>query len=131
MKLVWLMLAAFVVCVLTLAVGAEDKKSDKSSSEHADYAKLIVGTWECTKSPKGVRPPVGAVLELDKDRGYTLTIRDRGTEVEGGTYVVNGGKLLFPLSAKDTVTIKKLNDTELVVENLDGDTIEWKRKKGS
>jgi len=123
MKVVCGMLAGVVVCAMTVAVAADEKKSDN--------AQLVVGTWECAKSGKA-KVPVGAVLEVGKDGKYKLSYDEKGSKVtDEGTYKVDGDKVVFGDKNKDTVTIKKLSETELVVVNQDGDTIEWKRKKGS
>jgi uncharacterized protein (TIGR03066 family) len=116
--------AAMIVCVLALAVRADDKK--------ADNAKLLVGKWEVVKCD-GDALPVGAIVEMTKDGKLKLTEKKDDKESHEGTYKVDGDKIMVVLKVNDdeikhTVDIKKLTETELVTEH-DGKTIEFKRKK--
>jgi uncharacterized protein (TIGR03066 family) len=119
-----LMVAAVAAVAVALAAGvrAEDKEEKK------DNAKLLVGSWEVTKSfDKG--PPVGATAEFTKDGKVTLEAKDVQRE---GTYKVDGDKLTLVMKDRDGKTIlsiKKISDKELVVEDDDKKSVELKRKK--
>ena len=95
-----------------------------------DNAKKLVGVWEFAgkKGPKGT-------IEFTKDGNIKmkLALGDKDFEV-GGTYKLNkdvinmkidfGGK-----TKEDMVTIKKLTDTDLHLEDSKGTVDEFVRKK--
>jgi uncharacterized protein (TIGR03066 family) len=120
-----LMVLVAVAAALTAGVRAEDKK---------DNAKLIVGTWEVTKS-FDMGPTVGATIEFTKEGKVTVKAKVDGKDVNyGGTYKVDGDKLALALKRGDmerklTISIKKLSDKELVTENEDKKSVSMKRKK--
>jgi uncharacterized protein (TIGR03066 family) len=106
------------------------EKSEPEKKELPNKEKII-GTWELTKSDGDV--PVGSILEFTRDGKLKLTARIDGKEVSlTQNYAVDGDKL----STSDqnrvdgwiTTKIKKLTDTELVIQVLNG-TPEFKRKK--
>jgi len=143
MKSLRWMLAGVILCAMAVAVRADDKKPDKPSSDKADYAKLVVGTWEATKvdsKDKDNAPvTVGSIAEFTKDGKIKATVK-RGAkeEVHEATYKVDGDKITLTVPKTNdspekniTLTIKKLNDSELTIVDDEGNTIEWKRKKGS
>src|SRR5262249_20172026 len=100
-----------------------------------DNAKLLVGTWEVTRSfDKG--PAVGAIIELTTDGKVTVKTKDEGKDVQReGTYQVDGDKFTVVMKRNDKesktiASIKKNSDTELVLErNDDKQRVELKRKK--
>src|SRR5262249_26020589 len=107
---------------------AEDKEAKK------DNAKLLVGTWEVTKSfDKG--PAVGATVEFTKDGKVKVKAKVEDKDVyREGTYKVDGDKLTLVLKrddkeSKTIISIKKLSDKELVTENDDKQSVELKRKQ--
>ena len=114
-----------VVCLLVAGARAEEKQ---------DAAKLIVGKWECTKAdPESL--PVGAVVEFTKDGKMKVIVKmgDMEMTIEG-TYKVEKDKFTFALKMgdqehKDTITIKKISDKEMVTENPEGKKVELARKK--
>jgi uncharacterized protein (TIGR03066 family) len=119
-----LVAAGFVVVALTTNLQAEKK----------DNVKLLVGSWDVTKSfDKG--PPIGAVLEFGKEGKVKATAKVEGTEaVHEGTYTVDGDKVTVVTKDgekehKRVVTIKKISDTELVIDHGEGKLVELKRKK--
>ena len=79
--------------------------------------------------------PVGSVVELSKDGKAKATVkkRDRQEWLEG-TYKLDGDKIMINAVTQDkeeikrTATIKKITDTDLVVENEKGETLELKKK---
>jgi len=125
-----LMVAAAVAVAVALNTGvrAEDKQEKK------DNAKLLVGTWEVTKSfDKG--PAVGATVEFTKDGKVKVKAKldDKDVHREG-TYKVDGDKLTLVMKrddkeSKTIISIKKISDKELITENEDKKSVELKRKK--
>ncbi len=91
----------------------------------------IIGVWEVAKSGSGA--PAGATIEFTKDGKMKMTVSMNGKEMSmEGTYSVEGDKLTAtagPKGEKDTATIKKLTDSELVIEDSKGKTDELKKKK--
>src|SRR5262245_18617556 len=111
---------------LTAGVRAEDKEEKK------DNAKLLVGTWEVTKSfDKG--PAIGATVEFTRDGKVKVKAKVEDKDVQReGTYKVEGDKLTLAMKDRDSKTIlsiKKISDKELVTENDDKKSVELKRKK--
>jgi uncharacterized protein (TIGR03066 family) len=132
MRMSQLVVTGIIVVALTSGVRAE-KKDDKQ-----DAAKLIVGTWEVTKADKDAGSSIGDTAELTKDGKCILRHTDGKGKVETieGTYQVEGDRVTCLPKGGDssemkTATIKKLTDTELVLEGPKGQTMELKRKKGS
>src|SRR5438105_1659650 len=110
MNVLRLLVAGAVVCALTVAAGAEEKK--------ADNAKLLVGSWEVVKADKGT-VDVGSIVEFTKDGKMKVTHKKDGKEEVGeGTYKIDGEKFSFALKigdndVKKTITIKKISETEM------------------
>src|SRR5262245_40100559 len=118
--------AVAVAVALTAGVRAEDKEEKK------DNAKLLVGTWEVTKSfDKG--PAVGSTIEFTRDGKVMIKAKVEDKDVlREGTYKVDGDKITVAMKDKDsksTRSIKKISDKELVIENDDKKSVELKRKK--
>lgn len=93
----------------------------------------IVGTWEVTKSTE---VPPGAIFDFTKDGKMKVSVKEDGiTNEMPGTYEVEGDKLTTVGKGPDgkedkqTDTIAKLTDAELVIKNRRGQTIELKKKK--
>ena len=98
----------------------------------------IVGTWEVAKSDE---IPPGTVFEFTKDGKMKMSMKMEGKTVEmEGTYEVEGetlksvGKGPDGKEDKNTDTIVKLTDTELVIKNPKikkprSQMIEFKKKK--
>jgi uncharacterized protein (TIGR03066 family) len=93
----------------------------------------ILGTWELTKSESG--GPLGATLEFTRDGKIKLsaTLDGKAVNLEG-TYAVDGDKLTVTWKVtgdkdlKDTETITKLTETELVTRDDKGKIEEFKKK---
>lgn len=118
MRTFWLMLAGIVVLSFAGTAPAQDKKDDLKAK--------LVGTWE-TKE--------GFTIEFTKDGKLTVTVKveDKAISV-GGTYSVEGNKLTVALKEgaqekKETATIKKLDDKELVTVDAKGKEDTLKKKK--
>lgn len=110
---------------------AEDKKDDKKD----DNATAIVGLWEITKAGGDVM--AGSTIEFAKDGKLVLVVKDGdATQKIEGTYKVDKDKLTITLKVGDAsmeqvVTIKKLKDKDMELEDKDGgiDVLKRKQKK--
>ena len=115
-----------LVCLLGAGALAEEKK--------ADYAKLIVGKWECTKGDEGTLP-VGTPVEFTKDGKLILKVKQGDQEMKmEGTYKLKGESFDITFKMGDneftqTITIKKLDDTMMSTTDKDGKVVELKRVK--
>jgi len=96
-----------------------------------DTAVKLVGVWEVTKS-KG---PLGGTVEFTKEGKIRIRIKikDKNVEIDG-SYKLENEKIIATLnfggkSKTDSLKIKKLNDTELHIEDEKGMTEEFKRLK--
>ena len=114
----WLSLSAFA--------RADEKKTD-------EFPKLIVAKWEITKA--GGDAPAGTVLEFSKDNTVTMLAKMDGKEVEfKGTYKLAKDKLTTKVNfggidLEETLTIKKLTDDALELEDMKGGVDVLKKKK--
>jgi uncharacterized protein (TIGR03066 family) len=133
-KLRKLKMIRLTAVVLALASGlglvaiarADDKKTD-------DFPKLIVAKWEITKA--GGQAQVGTVIDLAKDKSFAmdLKINDK-TEKVKGTYSLEKDKLTLKFKFNDmdleeVLTIKKLTDDALELEDKAGGVDTLKKKK--
>jgi uncharacterized protein (TIGR03066 family) len=108
-----------VLLVVSAGVSAQDK-------DKVDGKKLI-GKWEPTTLPPGAK----AVIEFTKDNKLVVsfTIGDK-TEKIDGTYKLDGNKLMVDLKdKKETNTVTKLTDEDLVVKDEKGKEEAFKRLK--
>src|SRR5262249_51918269 len=116
--------AAAAVAVAVTAGGRAEHNQEKT-----DKAKLLVGAWEETKAvDKG--PAVGAVVEFTKDGKVKVKAKVEDKDIHReGAYKVDGDKLTLAMKDKDSETIlsiRKISDKELVVENDDKKSVELK-----
>jgi uncharacterized protein (TIGR03066 family) len=91
-------------------------------------ADKIIGTWEVSKPAKNTPP--GSVVEFTKDGKMIMSAQGQKLE---GTYKVDGDKIIATskIAGKDkteTLKIKSVSDTTLVVEDERGDVDEFKKK---
>ena len=99
----------------------------------ADEDKKIVGKWEITKS--GSDLPPGTTIEFTKDGKLTVVLKIEGKDEKiTGTYKVDKTKLTVKLEAggethEETVTITKLTDEVLTIEDKDKKVDEFKKAK--
>jgi uncharacterized protein (TIGR03066 family) len=101
--------------------------------KEASNQEKLLGTWVVAKS-KGAPP--GATLEFTKDNKMKMTVKQDGKEQSmDATYVVEGNKIITTMKLppdgkekKETATIEKLTDTELVTKDEKGETDEFKKK---
>jgi uncharacterized protein (TIGR03066 family) len=119
--------ASALVLGLLGGVQAEEKKPDNKT--------LIVGAWEITRSSPG-GTPVGWTMEFTKEGKVKLSGKAEGKEFTfEGTYTVDGDKITMALKVDPSKTekgdarIKKLTDTELVIDTESDKSYVLKRKK--
>jgi uncharacterized protein (TIGR03066 family) len=128
--------AVLVCAAFFLAPASRPEATGGEKEKGATNAEKILGKWEATKG----EIPAGAVLEFTKDGQVKLTLDLKGTEVPiawstlQGTYKVEGDKLrtvkkVGDKEVRDTVAIKTLTRTTLVLQNSKGKTEEFRRKK--
>jgi uncharacterized protein (TIGR03066 family) len=131
-SMIALRLLAIGLFVLPMSgsAGAEDKK------ERPDYARLIIGKWEVTKSDRPTGAQLRTTIEFKKNGTVIITENVKGrVESYGGIYQIAGDRLQLTLKLpdmdeeKDPVTISKLTDKELHVKSQRGDKVELKRPK--
>jgi len=124
---------ALVSCLLLAGAPAALAAEDKIDKDN------LVGTWTFAKTTATDAPPPGAVIKLtftkDGKVTTTMTVKDV-TQQQEGSYTVKGDQLTTALKGpggreqKDTVTIKELTGTKLVInETRRGKTITTEFKK--
>jgi uncharacterized protein (TIGR03066 family) len=93
----------------------------------------IIGIWEITK---GENIPKDATFEFTKDGKVKMTLNLDGRTIKlESTYSLDGKKLTVVHSgpdgkkAEETDTIEKLTDSEMVLKDPRGKTVEFKKKK--
>lgn len=117
--------SAFVVGLVLVGFGGS------AATRAQDEDKKIVGTWEVTKSDD---LPAGSTVEFTKDGKIHVTVKEKGETVKlDGTYTVEKTKLSVKLKLGDqtieeNVTIKKVTDKELQLEDKDKKVDEFKKK---
>jgi uncharacterized protein (TIGR03066 family) len=117
--------AGLLALLVSAAVLAEDKP---------DYAKLLVGKWEATKTDPGTLP-VGAVVEFTKDGKMSFAVKEGESEFKiEGTYKVEGNVFTMTLKLGDDeksqkITIKKLDDKVLETTDEKSNAADFKRVK--
>ena len=100
-----------------------------------DNAKKIVGTWEVTKTSGDLA--VGTLLEFTntKEKKINAIIKDPMGDVKlQGTYSIEKDKLTLKMSInnetiEETLTIKRLTEETLEVEDKDKKVDVFKKKK--
>lgn len=122
MKMVRMVLAAFVLASLSSAASAADEK--------VDVKKLIVGKWEATKADEGSLP-VGTIVEFTADGKIKVGVKDQSFE---GTYTVEGSAFTYKMKIGDVeraqkITIKSISDKELDTTNPDNKKVTFKKVK--
>jgi len=122
------------VSFLTAAVAIGLLSSLSRADDKVDYAKLIVGKWEVSKSDPGT-VPTGSRVEFTKDGKMTVSAKmeDKDLKIEG-TYKVE--KNTFTMSLKigeeekmQTITIVKITEKEMSTKDKDGKVVELKKVK--
>ena len=90
-------------------------------------AKALVGVWEMTKGER-----IGNTYEFTKDGKLKVNKKSSKDAPLVGTYELKGKKLSISIAfgdktEKQTITIQKLTDKQLVVLDPDKKEIEFKR----
>ncbi|MBA4065207.1 MAG: hypothetical protein C0501_16135 [Isosphaera sp.] len=117
------LIGAAVVLALAGAAAGQDKKDGPFDP------KKLVGRWESADPKRAV-----AVEFLEKDK-FTLTVAVGGkTEKVDGTWKLTGDKLELAAKVgdadrKETVTLSKLTDDDLVGTGSDGKEEAYRRVK--
>lgn len=122
---------------------AGGSKSAETSKPEASNKDKILGVWELTKA-SGDNPP-GTTAEFTKDGKLKLTAKVQGKEMTmNAEYSLDGDKLTQTMlgpdgkpmkggregkEMKETMTIVKLTDTELVTKDSKDKIDEFKKKK--
>ena len=124
MNVVRLMGAGVIVCVVAVGIRAEEKGK----------LKLVVGTWKVVKASPGTFP-LGTVLDLSKDHKVkVIRSRDGKESIHAGTYGLDGPTIIVTVKVageeqKHTLTVTKINDTDMVTAHGGGGTIAFKKEK--
>jgi uncharacterized protein (TIGR03066 family) len=120
------LVAVAIVGLLAVGVQAEAKKSDN--------AKKLIGKWVVTKADDGTVPP-DAQIEFTKDGKLIVSAKMGDQEIKHeGKYKVEGNTFVITFKMgdeehTDTITIKKISDTEMSTSNKEGKVVELKRQK--
>jgi uncharacterized protein (TIGR03066 family) len=123
-KLLALMLVAGL---LVLMFGS----SSSTAAPKTDNKTKIVGKWALEKTTNKKPPPPGTVIEFTKDGKLKITIANFSLD---GTYKVDGDKVHTTMKSpdgkehKETITITKLTDKELVTKDEKGNVDTFKKK---
>jgi len=117
--------------VRTQQVFAQGK--DDPAAKKDDPATRLVGTWELAKS--GGDLPPGTIIEFTKDGKLKAVLKADDQEITiEGTYKLDKNKIEVKVkvgeeTVEETVTIKRLTDKELEVEDKEGKVDTFKKKK--
>ena len=116
------------VTVLALACGVSVAGQGKVD------AKKLVGKWAPVPDKDKKDKPPAMTIEFTADGKVSMTVGTPGAEHKAdGTYTLTGDKLAVQLKVgdaevKDTLTVKKLTDTELTTEDSKGKSETLRRK---
>ena len=115
------------VAILAFAGFAAGQEKDKDKDKDKVDLKKLMGKWE---------PKDGPVTVEFADKGKLILTVDLGGKSEKieGTYKVDGDKIEVVLAfggkdMKETLTVKKLTDEELVTTDSKGKEEAFKKKK--
>jgi uncharacterized protein (TIGR03066 family) len=117
----------------TLALGLCIVVAANTAQAQDDNAKKIVGIWVVEKA--GGDLPVGSTIEFTKDGKLLAVVKNDGMELKlNGTYKVDKDQLTVKVmigteSVEETVTIKKITDDTLEIEDKDKKIDVFKKKK--
>jgi uncharacterized protein (TIGR03066 family) len=98
-----------------------------------ETSKKLIGTWVLDKSTGDL--PAGSTVEFTKDGKLNVVVKDASGDLKlNGTYKVEKDKITVKLKVNDqdieeTVTIKKLTDDVLEVEDNENKVGTFKKKK--
>jgi len=103
------------------------------ASAQDDHAKKIVGAWEVAKTTGDL--PAGTTVEFQKDGKIAIVIKEADKDMKlDGTYKVEKDKLNVTITVmgqkhEESLTIKKLTDDALELEDKDKKVETFKKKK--
>jgi uncharacterized protein (TIGR03066 family) len=127
MRTTRLALASAFVFALTLAFGSRAVSGEENK---ADIAKdKLVGVWEAAKGDL----PKGSTVEFTKDGKLHIVVKDNDKTFKvDGSYAVDGDKLKIVTvfegkEDKQTITVTKLTDTDLVTKDEKNMVDEFKK----
>ena len=111
------------LCAVALGVVVFGLAGFGSAADPEDFAKKIIGNWEITKAGGDV--PAGSTIEFTDDGKLSAVIKAEGQDLKlSGTYKLEKDKLTVKITienqtVEETVTVKKLTDTEMELEDKD------------
>jgi uncharacterized protein (TIGR03066 family) len=133
----------FLVLCLAACSGKKDDKKDKDGAKDdgkkpATNEEKLVGTWEMTKA-KQLQPGTKVTIEFTKDGKMLITAKVKSKDKEEtfpseGTYKVEGDTVKSTAKGpdgkenKETMKIKTITDTKLIVEDEKGEIEEFTKK---
>jgi uncharacterized protein (TIGR03066 family) len=126
MRLTAAVLGLVSVLGLVAIARADDKKTD-------DFPKLIIAKWEITKA--GGQAQVGTLIDFAKDKSFAMDLKVNDmTEKVTGTYGLEKDKLTIKfkfngMDIDEVLTIKKLTDDDMELEDKAGGVDVLKKKK--
>jgi len=115
---------AFACCFALGLVGlAASSTSFAEEKKEAINKEKLVGTWELLKTAGGFE--AGSTFEFTKDGKLKIDFKGKNARSDESTFTVEGDTLTFFSDGqeRDKKKIKKLTDTELVI-----DILEFKKK---
>lgn len=130
MKLVRAVTLLGVVGVLSLSAGG--RFAPLLAQGKDDPAQKLVGVWEVTKSAGDL--PNGTTIEFTKDGKLKAVLKADDQEIKlEGTYKLEKDKIAVKVKVgeetiEETVTIKKLTNTELEIEDKEAKVTTFKKK---
>jgi uncharacterized protein (TIGR03066 family) len=104
-----------------------------TASAQDDNAKKIMGAWEIAKKTGDL--PEGTVVEFQKEGKLVVLLKEDGKDMKlEGTYKLEKEKLNVTITVmgekhEEALTIKKLTDDTLELEDKDKKTETFKKKK--
>jgi uncharacterized protein (TIGR03066 family) len=127
-----LRLMLFVLLAVAVGLYATSSTQEVFAQGKDDVSAKLVGTWELAKS--GGDLPPGTIIEFTKDGKLKATLKaDDQTITIEGTYKLDKNKIEVKVKVgeeivEETVTIKRLTDKELEVEDKEGKVDTFKKK---
>ncbi len=117
---------AAILGVMLMTLGTAAQAQD-------DNAKKLVGVWVVDKSSGDL--PAGSTVEFTKDGKLKVAVKADGQELKfDGTFKVEKDKIMIKLmidtqNLEESITIKKLTDEVLEIEDKDSKVDTFKKKK--
>ena len=118
------------LCAMVLGVCVVGSAGTAKAQD--DNAKKIVGTWVVDKADD---LPAGSTVEFTKDGKLNVVVKDSSGDLKfDGSYKIEKDKIDVKLKINDQtvekpITIKKLTDDALEIEDDEKKAITFKKKK--